>query len=198
MNKAVRIGVIAEEKNDVEVIYELTCKVIRENQFAFSHFVGHGCGKVRGKGQAWAKNLLAGGCSHLVMVHDLDEREEKHLRSLLEEKIEDSDFEQKIVLIPVEEIEAWLLSDSEALKTVFNIQKLPKVPRWPETIKNPKEALGDAVQKNSKTQYINTVHNRHIAKALSIAKLNRCPSFSPYPEFLKAAFPDASSHLPQN
>ena len=198
MNKAVRIGVIAEEKNDVEVIYELTCKVIRENQFLISKFLGHGCGKVRGKSQAWAQNLLAGGCLHLVMVHDLDTRDEQALRTLLENKIDDSDFEQKVILIPVEEIEAWLLSDSEALKTVFNMRKLPKVPRWPEKIKNPKEFLGEVVRKNSKSQYLNTIHNKHIANALSISKLNRCPSFSPYPEFLKSAFPKASSHHPKS
>ena len=53
--KAVRIGVIAEEKNDIDVIYELTCKIIKENQFSFSHFIGHGCGKVRKKCNAWDK-----------------------------------------------------------------------------------------------------------------------------------------------
>ena len=47
LTKALRIGVIAEEWNDVDVIYELTCKIIKENQFSFLNFAAHGCGKLQ-------------------------------------------------------------------------------------------------------------------------------------------------------
>ena len=40
--KSIKIGVIAKEINDVEVLYEYTAKLIPENGFAFAQFVGHG------------------------------------------------------------------------------------------------------------------------------------------------------------
>ncbi len=71
-----RIGIIAEEASDVEVLYELTCKLMNENMFSFKKFIGHGCGKLHRKCTAWAENLLLRGCSHLVVIHDLDNNDE--------------------------------------------------------------------------------------------------------------------------
>lgn len=191
-SKAIRIGVIAEETNDVDVMYELTCKIIRENKFSLSHFVGHGCGKLRRKCKAWSEILLAKGCDHLAVVHDLDQYEEATLRKELDEYVLSIGFGQTVILIPVEEIEAWLLSDPKAVKTVFNMRRLPKIPKAPEKIKSPKEYLGRLVRNESRSQYLNTVHNRRIARELSIGALDRCPSFSSYPAFLTAAFPKRS------
>src|ERR1043166_1036454 len=155
-----RIGVIAEEANDIDVLYELTSKVIRSNTFSFGRFVGHGCGKLRRKGGAWAQDLVDRGCSSVVIIHDLDNREELELRCVLEEQIRDLGVRNSIVLIPIEEIEAWLLADSDALRSVFRMRRTPRVPAHPETIRGPKEYLGEIVGRNSKTRYINTIHNR--------------------------------------
>lgn len=193
--KALRIGVIAEEWNDIDVIYELTCKIIKENQFSFLKFAAHGCGKLQKKCSAWAENLLARGCSHLVVIHDLDKRDEKELRTMLENEIRVFTFDGTVVLVPIRAIEAWLLSDSKALKTVFNMRKLPKVPKSPEELYEPKKILGELVKQNSKAQYLNTIHNRRIAKEISFSKLRRCRSFLQYPEFLIEAFPKASSRV---
>ncbi len=192
LTRAIRIGVIAEEMNDVEVIRVLTGKFVKENQFSFSHFVGHGCGKVRRKCGAWAKNFLLKGISHLVIIHDLDKWEEIELRKLIEDKIRDSGLKNVIVLIPVEEMEAWLLSDPKALKDVFKMRKIPKVPKFPEKINDPKEYLRDLVINNSKSQYLNTIHNPRIAKKISVPNLLRCSSFAQYPGFLMAIFPKSS------
>jgi len=68
---SIRIGIIAEEQNDVEVMYALTCKLTAENNFSFRKFVGYGCGKLRKKCRAWAENLVAGGCTHLVVLSEV-------------------------------------------------------------------------------------------------------------------------------
>jgi hypothetical protein len=180
-----RIGVIAEEANDVEVLYELTSKLIPENAFSFKQFVGHGCGKLRRKCGAWAENLLARGCSYLVVIHDLDRADEAELRASLETHVSAIQFELYVILIPVQEIEAWLLSDPTALKIVFNMKKIPRVPSRPERISNPKEFLSSLVGRYSKAQYLNTVHNRRIAYALGIESLACCPSFAEYPIFIE-------------
>jgi len=181
---SVNIGVIAEEYDDVDVLYELTCKLTLENNFSFSKFISHGCGKLRNKCRAWSHILVRRGCSHLIVIHDLDTHNEGDLRDQLEQSVRGVGFTGHLILIPVYEIEAWLLSDPLALKQTFNMSKTPKVPVHPETIRHPKEHLRDIVWKSCKKRYINTIHNKKIAGAIRIERLSVCPSFSLYPEFL--------------
>lgn len=181
---SVKLGVIAEEHNDIDVLYELTCKLTSENNFSFSRFVGHGCGKLRRKCNAWSHDLIRRGCSHLIVMHDLDNNDEDELRKELEDSVGSIAFTGHVILIPIYEIEAWLLSDPLALKQTFGMNKTPEVPAHPETVRNPKEHLRDIVWKYCKKQYINTIHNRKIARMIRVEKLSVCSSFSPYPEFL--------------
>lgn len=181
---SIKIGVIAEENSDVEVLYEYTAKIIAENSFSFARFVGHGCGALRRKCRAWAENLVRRGCQCVVIMHDSDGGDERQLRQELEQQIKKSGVQCGVVLIPIEEVEAWLLADPEAIKSVFNMRKLPRVPKRPERIKNPKEFLGLIVAKGSKSHYLNTIHNRKIAAEQTIGTLGRCPSFGRYPPFL--------------
>ena len=186
-NNTLRIGVIAEEINDVEVLYELTCKIIAENTFSFRRFIGHGCGKVRRKCAAWSANLMARGCTHLVVLHDLDRHNEEELRKQLETSIAQQNFKGKLVLIPIEELEAWLLSDPIAIKKSFNMQKVPKIRKNVESIPSPKEYLAKIVDRNSKTTYLNTIHNKRIARNVKLTSVKRCGSFKPYPKFILQA-----------
>jgi hypothetical protein len=181
---AVNIGVIAEEHNDIDVLYQFTCKLAPENSFSFSTFAAHGCGRLRKKCRAWSENLIQRGCTHLVVIHDLDDEDQDALRAVLENSVRDIAFSGRIILIPVFEIEAWLLSDPLALQQTFNMRKSPKIPQKPETIPNPKEYLRDIVWKYSKKHYINTIHNKRIASVLSIDKVLLCNSFAPYPAFV--------------
>ena len=187
-NRALQIGVIAEEHNDVEVLEELASKVIKKNGFSISRFVGHGCGKLRNKCGVWARNLRDRGCDLLIVAHDLDRNDEAALRDLLSTSTDGSGFKYALILIPIEELEAWLLCDAEALRTVFNMRSTPKVSKAPETIKSPKEFLGQLVRGNSKTQYLNTVHNKRIAGSMNLETLARCPSFGDFPKFLRPRF----------
>ncbi len=180
----VKIGVIAEEYDDIDVLYELTCKLTSESNFSFNRFVGHGCGKLRRKCRAWSENLIHRGCSHLVVMHDLDNNEEDCLRKELEDSVSGIAFTGHLILIPVHEIEAWLLSDPLALKQTFSMNKTPKVPAHPEAVRDPKEYLRGIVWKYCKKHYINTIHNKRIARATRIERLSACRSFSSYPEFL--------------
>ncbi len=183
-NSTLKIGVIAEELNDVEVLYALTCKIVAEDSFCFRRFVGHGCGKIRRKCTAWALNLLQRGCTHLVVLHDLDRNDEAALRHDLDGAIANLEFESSLVLIPVEELEAWLLSDPTAIKNTFKIRRMPKIPKDTEGISSPKEFLADIVKRHSKTTYLNTIHNKRIAANARLSSVRQCPSFKPYPSFL--------------
>lgn len=179
-----KIGVIAEDVSDVEVLYELTCKLIRENSFSFKKFVGHGGGALRKKCTAWAENLFLKGCNHIVVLHDLDDNNENELRSELVGYVRNVGYVGYIILIPVREIEAWLLVDDKAIQKVFNMSKRPKLPGNPEEIMHPKEELRDIVWKETKKRYVNTIHNRKIANASRITILRKCRSFRPYHAFI--------------
>lgn len=182
------IGIIAEEQNDIDVLNKITAKLIQKQQFAFKYFIGHGCGRVRRKCSAWATNLLKRGCNHIVIIHDLDENDEKQLRDEIDSLIRSVALKAYLILIPVKEIEAWLLADSEAIRKAFSMDKTPKVPKAPEKVLRPKENLRDIVWKYSKKRYVNTIHNVKIAEYALIKKLNICESFTPYPIFINKIF----------
>ena len=186
LSKHMRIGIIGEEVNDVDVIRILAAKIAAGRSLTINHFVGHGCGKLRKKCAAWAENLLKRGCTHLIVVHDCDRHVESTLREELNQKIRNVPFQAKLVLIPVEELEAWLLTDRNALRTIFNMRRLPKVPQNTESIESPKEFLSDIVSRNSKSRYLNTVHNVKIASEICLDELARCRTFVDLPKFLNS------------
>jgi len=179
-----KIGVIAENKSDVDVLYELTCKLINENTFSFKKFVGQGCGKLRRKCAKWAEHLFKQGCSYLVIVHDLDRHNESELRRKLAGAVINTNYDAHLILIPTREIEAWLLTDANALQEVFKLSKVPKLPGQPESLIDPKKELEDLIRKSEKKVYVNTAHNKKIAAAMSIEKAKMCKSFCPYPTFV--------------
>jgi hypothetical protein len=129
---------------------------------------------------------------YVVVVHDLDKRDERELREFLERQLEYLREEQKLVLIPIEEIEAWLLCDPRALRDTFHMTRLPRLSASPERVRNPKELLGKIINGASKTHYVNTIHNKRIVGNLSLSMLTRCPSFKPYPRFLGSIFPPSA------
>ena len=182
---ATKIGIIAEAQSDIDVLYEITCKLTAENNFSFSRFVAHGCGRLRCKCRAWAQNLIQRGCTQLIVLHDLDDKDEIALRTGLKNDVSGIGFNGHIILIPIYEIEAWLLCDSTALQRTFNMTRTPGIPSQPERVRHPKERLRDIVWHECHRQYINTIHNKRIAAEIQIGQLNRCRSFRPYPSYLQ-------------
>lgn len=183
--KTLQIGIIAEDDSDVKVLEIITRKILEKRPICFKKMVGRGGANVRRKCSRFASDLKVRGCSVLVVLHDLDRGIESDLRFLLEQNIKALDFRAKIVLIPVEELEAWLLSDPEAIKRTFKMKKVPKITRQTHTIASPKEFLEKLVNKNSNSRYVNTIHNSKIAEFVTLDNLMRCPSFVEYPKVLR-------------
>jgi hypothetical protein len=178
------IGIIAEDKSDIEVINEILGKYLQANEYKIKNFVGNGCGKLRSKCDSWTKNLFKSGCDYVFIFHDLDRYKEKELRKTLEIKVCPTENINSLIVIPREELEAWLLSDSKALKKVFGLPKEPKIIADCELIKSPKEHIRDLVYKLGKKRYLNTVHNKKIAKEICTTNLIRCKSFKPFEKFI--------------
>jgi len=184
----IHIGVIAEDPSDVEVLKELGRKISGRNFTVSQHF-GKGCGPLKSKTPGWCRSFKAKGCTAVVLVHDRDNRDAVKLRLELQEILNNSEMEKAYVTVPSEELEAWLLSDTVAIKKALNLEKEPKAVNHPEGISSPKECLGKLVTMNSKLRskfYVNTEHNSLIAREISVSAIDKkCPSFKDFRVFVE-------------
>lgn len=180
------IGVIAEDTSDIDVLDELIKKIHPEVKYSIKHFVGHGCGKIFGKCYQWAKVLKTKGCSTLIVLHDLDENNVDILKTKLSQALANCAIPKNAVVIPIREIEAWLISDTPAIKRAMKIsENIPPVPN-PEGLIDPKKKIEEIVfLRSGKTKrYINSAHNRKIAAELDLVNVRRCTSFLPLENFV--------------
>jgi hypothetical protein len=184
--KKIQVGIIAEDNSDVEVI-RILAKKISKIPFSISPMVGHGCGKIPAKAHGWAKELHFRGCTHLILVHDLDDKNYATLMHSLTEALKPCPINKHAIVIPTRELEAWLLADHATITNVMKLRKPMQRIAAPESINNPKEHLRDVIWKNSEKSvtYINTLHNAQIARVLDTDELQRCPSFLPFEQFIK-------------
>ena len=99
------------------------------------------------------------------------------------------DIAKHTIVIPIEEIEAWLLCDVGALRKTFLIKKTFNLPNNPESVVSPKEKLESLVHIHSgKTRrYINTVHNVAIAKNIPATSMRKCAAFRQFEDFVLTA-----------
>lgn len=179
-----KIGLIAEDDSDIKVINEILKKYLKEDSFKIKKFIGNGCGKLNQKCAAWTKNLISQGCNYVIIFHDLDRNKENTLRKSLETKVCPKSYPNSLVVIPKEELEAWLLSDSLAIKKALNLSKCPPQIHNSEEVKSPKEELVKIVYKVDKKRYLNTIHNEKVAVHLSLENLKKCKSFMPLNDFI--------------
>ena len=135
---SIRIGAIAEDRSDIDVLECLIRKVRPNRQFKVKPFLGHGCGKIRSKCHAWASALASKGCRLLIVLHDLDKANEGQLRNLLTKALKPCPIPRHVIVIPIREIEAWLLSDSRAIDVALKLQKRIRRISNPENDPDPK------------------------------------------------------------
>ena len=151
------------------------------------HHIGHGCGRIISKCRGWAKSLHRRNCRLLIVLHDSDFENPALLYKKILNELNDSPIENYLICIPVQELEAWLLSDPIGIRDAMRLKSLPKVNGKPQNIRSPKEYLGQIINKYSaKTKiYINTKHNEVIANHVAIQEiLKKCDSFRSFHEFV--------------
>jgi hypothetical protein len=184
------IGLIAEDVSDIDVLRALIRKVTGKTALKTHHFVGHGCGKILGKCNQWAYNLKRRGCTFLIVVQDLDNKTLVGLATDLESALQPCPISKNIVVIPVQMIEAWLLSDAQAIRKALNLpDTVNQIPN-PEALLDPKSRLGEIIRIRSRGEkrYVNTIHNAKIANEIRVHRLRRCRSFKPFESFVKNTY----------
>jgi len=181
----VTFGIIAEDFSDVEVVKKFAKKLLGRN-ISTRYFVGKGCGQIKKKLRGWCNALEIKGCSQVILVHDLDRRNAETLRAQLQSELNLAPQKKKVLVVPIEELEAWLLSDHLAIKAALKLRRAIKEEHHPERVPSPKEHLGRLILKASdgKVTYVNTVHNTLITDHVDISLVKKkCPSFLPLAQF---------------
>lgn len=182
----ISIGIIAEDESDIDVIDVLIQKIAGHRRYGIKQFLGRGSGRIKSKCFAWASHLKLLRCSVLIVVVDSDSNNPALLRQLLLDAIGVCPIQRHTIVIPVREIEAWLLADHNAIQRALGIKQPIKLVANPEVIFKPKEYLAHLIAAKSRREkiYINTIHNKKIAKQASIKQLRRCASFYPFERFV--------------
>ncbi len=187
-----RIGVLAEDATDCDVVAVLVRRIAKEvtsAQIGIDKHSTGGCAELRRKARVKMQQMVGEGCAAAIVVHDLDLNpnnyelnDEAALRRRLE-AIEVPPALTRLICIPVEEVEAWFWADLAVVQIVGRGKG--KDHPSPHLIKQPKEQLQRlSAAANGKPRY-STNNNQALAEKLDLAICaKRCSSFRALYDFV--------------
>ena len=178
-----KYAILGEDRSDVEMIDALVRRIsITPNASVFKK--GYQGGPellAKGALQIRAYNDL--GANRFIICYDADNGSPANRYSEIIHRVVKPSNVSGIfcALVPIQEIEAWILADLAAVSRVHTSWKAKQNFSSPENINNPKEVLIEMTQRhNLKPLYNNKVHNPQVAKHLSLQQLaTKCPSSLP-------------------
>jgi len=181
------IAVLGEDRSDAETLVVIVKKVMDNSRMTVLRKGFSGCGELQRKAGRHLRDFYARGCTRFIICRDADKGDPMQIRETLRATIA-KDFSQLddcCIVVPIEELEAWLIADEVAIGKVFERVRLDPVIS-PERISDPKEWLRDQlIGRNSKPLYGNVIHNQRIAEHLNIKTVQaKCPSFGVLVKFL--------------
>ena len=182
-------GIIAEADSDAATLKVLVRRLANNDTTLRIRAKGYdGCGEMFRKAPSLIGLFLRMGLTRFVIAYDADGADPLARRQEVMSKIVRPSGVQDscCVVIPVEEIEAWILADIGAVSHVFSSWHPAPIRDNPETIHDPKEYLEDLSRKrNKKPIYAHATHNERVAEYLRLDVVaKRCPSFVPLAEFV--------------
>lgn len=182
-------GIIGESKPDAVSVQTLIRRI--RGASVPIHMAGmKGGGDILKNGFKKLNMLLDLSCQSFVLCHDSDGKDPDEIRkALLARVIKRSRVvsECYCLVVPVQEIEAWILADVTCVTKKFSSWKPEEISN-PERIDDPKEYLIRLSRKKTRPRYAPAVHNPQLMEYLDLEKVRRkCPSFRPLYEFIANA-----------
>jgi hypothetical protein len=184
-------GVLGEDASDADTIKELIRQLAGDPRLPIKAKGFGGCGEMLNLGASHLRALTNLGCDRFVVTYDADEKPAHERRAEVMGKIVAPAGVQDrcCILIPVQEIEAWILADIEAVSKVLSSWRPKPIKQNPESIRHPKEYLESQSRRaNRKPIYSHATHNPLVARYLRPDRVGKkCPSFRPLVEFIRNA-----------
>ncbi len=185
-----RYAVLGEDSSDAQTLQVLIRRIACNEGLTVKPKGYDGCGELLRKGARDLNDLLDQGYDRFVVAYDADRcdpvarRAEARMRIVDRSRVASSAC---CVVIPVEELESWLLADVGAVSK--------KWPGWrpepiasPERVRDPKEHL-EKLSRDSqrRPRYSHAVDNPWLARHVDLAMVERkCPSFVVLADFVRA------------
>lgn len=184
-------GVIGEDETDCAAIRVLIKRMVGEKTRVERRY-GNGCAEIYRKASAWMHELAKAGCTHVIVLHDLDRdprngqlKDERALRTRLEALAVPRGI-ARLVCIPIEELEAWFWSDPQILQQIA--RRPVDASLNPHTIPKPKEKLMALSRSAAGAARYSTADNKDLARTLDLSLCAaRCPAFRSLARFAGAS-----------
>lgn len=186
--------VIGEASSDIECL-KILIRLLAKNESIPIEGKGYrSCGDMLNKGAALLKPYgKQKEFRKFIVCYDRDkDSSQKRYEQVVSKIIKPSGIKKPenliCILIPTEEIEAWILADIQAVSKVFSSWKPKKEFLHPETIANPKETLESLINEDKpRPLYTDTSNNKQIMKYLNLDIVKKkCPSFVELAEFVES------------
>ena|SRR5579864_9530976 len=180
-------GTLGKDQSDVNTLTVIVRRLAKNPSLGVRHKSFDGGGNMFNDGRRVLQALSSLNCNRLIICHDADGPvPSTNYHRVRERIVEPAGLEDSsLVLIPVQELEAWLVADIETMTRIFKSWK-PKPISNPEGIRNPKEHL-IRLSRDSRhrPRYSHATHNEQVARYLDLDKVKRkCPSFRPLVTFI--------------
>src|SRR5487761_1360337 len=181
-------GILGEDDSDVKTLKTIVKRIAGKSS-SVSGKGYDGCAEMLRKG---ARDILAmwraRKARKFIVCHDADHTEPNEVRAnVWQRSVEPSQLDHVCcIVIPVQEIEAWILADLDAVRQVIRKFPAKKPIPSPESVDDPKDRLERMSEdERGKRLYEHTRHNEKVAAHLDLALVrNKCPSYAPFEDFV--------------
>lgn len=179
-------GVLAEDRSDAESLKGIIRSIARNQRLPVKAKGFGGCGELVTKGPRQLKLFAEQGCRYYIICRDADGPSQVAATLQLQAAFAGRLNERVCLVVPVQELEAWLIADEAAIRNVIPSLKIKPVGS-PESIPSPKEWLTRESRKDrTRPLFVPQVHNELIAVKLDVGIVQKkCPSFLPLAEFVR-------------
>ena len=183
------LAVLGEDKSDANAVAILIKRILMRFEISVKTKGFNGCGDLRNKVARDARNFARLGIKWVVVCHDADQNNPTTIRQRIYDRFEANDAvrEKVFVVVPTQEIEAWILADTASALSMLNVI-CNRVYHTPENIQNPKEVLVELSRdvNRKKTRYVPRIHNEKAMSEIDLRLIeSRCPSFREFADFIR-------------
>lgn len=180
-------GILGEDPSDANTLKAIVRRLAGNDRLPIRIKGYSGGSEMLRKGAAQLKLFAALDCSRFIVCHDADGPDPTESYGKVTGRIVGpSGVQPCCIVIPVQELEAWLLADIEAVTHLITSWRPKPIPN-PEAIDSPKEHLEKLSRKsNQRPRYVHAIHNERLALHIDLMKVaKKCPSFKTLADFVR-------------